>query len=257
MTGFSSDVCDVLKNYVYGLVDPRDSKIFYVGKASFNNRAWMHLREPINDSRKSKRIAEIRAAGFEPEVEVLRYGLEADTVLEVEAALIDAFGFETLTNKVRGHGIERGRLSVCELEQMYGAKPIELSEYAEPVILFFISQTFSPTLDSIELYDSVRQFWRIGAHARTVDPYTGKLPYRLAVGVVDSVAVAVYSIEAWFPAESTVSTRTRTSKSDTAKWEFVGKELPDHVLNNRFLLLNDKKIIANQTGFKYFFPEID
>ncbi len=37
---FSLSTRKALQHYVYALVDPRDQKIFYVGKASANNRAF-------------------------------------------------------------------------------------------------------------------------------------------------------------------------------------------------------------------------
>ena len=88
-----------LRFYVYALIDPRDQQIFYVGKASANNRAFDHLKPSTSEPRLQARIREIRATGLEPLVEVLRYGLETEAAaLEVEAALIDAIGLKNLTN---------------------------------------------------------------------------------------------------------------------------------------------------------------
>lgn len=252
MKKFSKLTLQQLKSYVYALIDPTNSSIFYVGKASANNRAWDHLHAAPNEHKKSLRIEEIRRLGLEPKVDILRYGLSDQEAFEVEAAIIDTLGFEDLTNQVRGHGIERGRTTPRELERRYGAKPFELNNYSEPVILFFISKTYSPTLDHIELYDSVRQFWKVGSFARTIDPSTGKLPYKWAVGVVDSVAVAVYSIEAWMPAHSTVS--TRDGNNAEGKWEFVGQEQIDHELQGRLLTLQGNRITATQIGFTYINP---
>ncbi len=110
---FSSSTRKKLLHYVYGLVDPRDDKIFYVGKASANNRAFDHLRASEGEGAKSKRIREIRQVGLQPQVEVLRYGLaDASMCFEVEAAIIDAIGLENLTNAVRGHGIERNLVQI-------------------------------------------------------------------------------------------------------------------------------------------------
>jgi hypothetical protein len=72
---FSSTTTKHLGHYVYGLVDPRHKTIFYVGKASANNRAFNHLQIHEGEERKHQRIREIRAAGYEPSVEILRYGL--------------------------------------------------------------------------------------------------------------------------------------------------------------------------------------
>ena len=105
--------------YVYALVDPRDESIFYVGKASSNNRAFDHLRAK-GEEEKHQRIQGIRDAKLEPTVEVLRYGLDSvQASFEGEAAVIDALGLENLTNKVLGHGIERGRQTSLEIERLH------------------------------------------------------------------------------------------------------------------------------------------
>jgi hypothetical protein len=128
--------------YVYGLVDPRDKKIFYVGKASANNRAFDHLKASASESDKSSKIAEIRAAKSEPLVEILRYGLESESLaLEVEAAIIDAIGLENLTNAVRGHGVERGRMPAQKVERLYGSTPIKVSKICDRLWLLMVNNT--------------------------------------------------------------------------------------------------------------------
>lgn len=107
---FSASTREHLDHYVYALVDPRDSKIFYVEKANANNSAFDHLRTLPTEHTKSQLIEEIREQKLQPQVEVLRYGMSSDKqCFEVEAAVIDALGLENLTNAVRGHGVDRGR----------------------------------------------------------------------------------------------------------------------------------------------------
>jgi hypothetical protein len=92
-------VAQQLGNYVYVLVDPRDSMPFYVGKG-VGTRMLAHgveaehltaVGEDLNGevSRKIARIQEIRAAGNQPVIWVLRYGLSAAEYTAVEAAAID------------------------------------------------------------------------------------------------------------------------------------------------------------------------
>ena len=110
---FSKKLLEHLGYYVYALIDPFDKKIFYVGKASGNNRAFNHLKKSKQESKKSKRIEDIRARKLEPIIEILRYGLASEQqAFDVEAAVIDTIGLENLTNQVRGHGVEKGRLSI-------------------------------------------------------------------------------------------------------------------------------------------------
>src|ERR1035437_4276569 len=101
--------------YVYLLVDPRDSKPFYVGKGK-GARCLMHLGTE-GQGKKAKRIQAIRKKHLEPRVEILVHGLRDEkSALKVEAAVIDLVGMKTLTNSVRGHGTRTyGRRDLHEL----------------------------------------------------------------------------------------------------------------------------------------------
>jgi uncharacterized protein len=244
---FSSSTRHHLRHYVYGLVDPRDNKLFYVGKAAGNNRAFDHLKSAASESEKAAKIREIRAGKEEPRVEILRFGLETEAIaLEVEAAIIDAVGIENLTNVVRGHGIDRGRLGADIVERLHGARPVVVSEVKDPCMLFYIHNTFSPTLSEQEIYDSVRQFWH-----QVSEENRRTLTYPIALGVVDGVVVRAYSIAAWFPAGTTFSTRKYEGQKPD-KWEFVGQKLEDHPLLGRFLVDHQgKPIPGSQKGYSY------
>ncbi|WP_374556523.1 LEM-3-like GIY-YIG domain-containing protein [Aquitalea pelogenes] len=247
LTVFTAQARKALGFYVYALTDPRTREIFYVGKASANNRAFDHLKAKPAESKKSQRIEEIRSAtGQSPLVEVLRYGLQdEETAFEVEAAIIDAIGLENLTNEVRGHGVQRGRILASEVNR-FSADPVAVSEINEPCMLFYIQNTYSPTLSAMEVYDSVRQFWH-GVSAKERE----QLEHRTALGIVDGVVVVAYEIEKWFEAGKTMSSRTRRSDGDD-RWEFVGRPLHDHVLVGKLLVDDDGlPIPARQKGYSY------
>ena len=250
---FSANTTKHLGHYVYALVDPRDDSIFYVGKASANNRAFDHLRLDKGPAAKKKNelIREIRRAQLEPAVEILRYGLKlAKDCFEVEAAIIDVLGLEHLTNEVRGHGIDRGRQTASEVERLHGSKPIALETVNDPLMFFFINKSYSPTKSEAELYDSVRQFWyRVGLSTRTPSPIDNSLPYPVALAVVDSVVVRAYSVCAWFRAGSTYSSRVPVASG--TDWEFVGQLLTDHRFLGRRLTKLGKDLAANQLGYGY------
>jgi hypothetical protein len=247
---FSSQTTKHLRHYVYALADPRDNKIFYVGKASANNRAYDHLNSEFEETSKHSHIKAIREAGAEPVVEILRYGLETkEACFEVEAAIIDTLGLENLTNRVRGHGVERGRQTAAEVERLYGSKPVDIAGISEPLMLFFVNRTYSPTMSEIEIYDCVRQFWSgVGASRRTRDQF-GRLPYSIALGIADGVVVRAYSIAEWFPAGTTLS--TRGLGRGESRWEFVGQLLHDHPLVGRRLVNGNSEVIATQQGYRY------
>ena len=243
---FSKLAKENLNYYVYALVNPLDEKIFYVGKAAANDRAFDHLKSSTKESKKNNKISEIRSLGKEPRVEILRYGLNSDAIaFEVEAAIIDAIGLENLTNEVRGHGVVRGRSNVEEIERLHGSTPVKISEITEPCMLFYINETYSSTLNEQEIYDSTRQFWQ-GVRKSNRD----NLETKIALAIVDGVVVRVYSIVSWFSAGSTFSTRTFNNALD--KWEFVGQKINEHPLFGRLLVdENLRPIKGMQKGYSY------
>ena len=56
---FSQKTKEELKYYVYVLIDPRDSKIFYVGKGN-ENRVFSHINEAIENPRETEKLETIR-----------------------------------------------------------------------------------------------------------------------------------------------------------------------------------------------------
>jgi uncharacterized protein len=97
--------------YVYALKDPRTNpaRPFYVGKGT-GIRAWEHVLNS-DETRKEKRIAEIRGQGFDVVVSKLADELTEMQALKLEAEMIAAFGTEAtggiLTNSVQPSGILR------------------------------------------------------------------------------------------------------------------------------------------------------
>lgn len=49
---FKQSVIESLKSYVYVLVDPRDNRIFYVGKGT-GNRVYQHVQAALTDDTQS------------------------------------------------------------------------------------------------------------------------------------------------------------------------------------------------------------
>ncbi len=134
-----SEVERALGWYVYLYVDPRDGRIFYVGKGK-HGRVLAHLGEE-GEKRKHRTIREIREAGLEPTLEVLSHALpDQETAFRVEAAAIDLLGLTDLCSEVRGwQSIQFGRMGLKQLAGYYAAMPVEITD---PVVLVRINRLY-------------------------------------------------------------------------------------------------------------------
>ena len=56
---FNQNVKEAIAYYVYALVDPRDQKIFYIGKGK-DNRVFQHAEAALNENEESLKLNTIR-----------------------------------------------------------------------------------------------------------------------------------------------------------------------------------------------------
>lgn len=74
---FNKIVIEHLGYFVYCLVDPRDKKIFYIGKGC-GNRVFAHANDALNEELHSLKLDTIRAIrhyGLQVEYYILRHNL--------------------------------------------------------------------------------------------------------------------------------------------------------------------------------------
>lgn len=211
---FPPDITDILKTYVYRLIDPTNGETFYVGKGK-GDRVFQHIREEQNIegdalSNKLSRIREIRLKGFEVAHIIHRHGMDDKNASEVEAALIDAY--PGLTNIVGGKdSSDRGAMHAREIINRYRAKPAEFKHKA-----LLISVNRSAT--EISLYEATRYAWKINVFkAKRADVI-------LAIwrGMIIDSFIATEWLEATaknFPGREDVPGR----------YGFVGHEAPDEI----------------------------
>ena len=79
--------------YVYGLIDPRNNKYFYIGKGK-GKRFVSHLKPKRLDFNYAKleKIKEIQKSGLEVKIEILFPNLDEDTAFELEKIVIYKLG---------------------------------------------------------------------------------------------------------------------------------------------------------------------
>lgn len=92
--------------YVYVYIDPRNFEEFYFGKGR-GNRKYAHLSDN-SDSKKTRRISEIKKEGLEPVIRVIAANLSEYDALLIEKTLLWKLG-RTLTNKSSGHYAKKFR----------------------------------------------------------------------------------------------------------------------------------------------------
>ena len=181
--------------YVYGLIDPRNNKIFYIGKGT-GNRVFEHERESLqqseNDNLKLITIHDIKAAGLDVGKIIINSNLTEPEAFAAEAALINVFNYissDRLTNISLGHH-SSGALSVEEFERIYGAEELQPSDIKHKILVIKINQLYQHGMDKDALYDSVRSVWRASLNrVQTVD---------YVFGVYNSLIVAVYKPTKWY-----------------------------------------------------------
>jgi len=212
--------------YVYLYIDPRDGKVFYIGKGK-GERCLDHLIED-DDHPKVKRIREIFDAGLEPRIEMLAHGLRTEQeAYNIEAAAIGLLGLENLTNRVMGKDSLRfGRKGLSELEGYYAAKPVKITD---PVILIRINQLYRHGMSAAELYDITRGVWRLVFERASAMKYV--------FAVYEGVVREVYEVAKWQPAQTSgYTTRTDLIPEDgKGRIEFVGKLAPE-AIRQKYLL---------------------
>jgi hypothetical protein len=206
------EVARELGFYVYLYADPRTGKPFYVGKGK-GARVLSHLLSSHN-SRKHKMVAELRACGLQPRIDILAHKLpDEESALRIEAAVIDLFGLDDLTNEVRGWKSRAlGRQPMTELVAHYSARPVTITD---PVLLIRINQLYRPEMSVQALYEATRGVWKLGDRRESV---------RYALAVFEGVVREVYEIEHWHRAGTTpYETRDHADVDIPGRWEFTGR----------------------------------
>ncbi|WP_036486822.1 hypothetical protein [Myxosarcina sp. GI1] len=214
------DVANALGYYVYAYVDPRNSQIFYIGKGT-GSRATSHLNDR-EETKKVARIADIKACGMEPRIDMIAYNLRDDMEAKrVETALIELIGIKNLTNQIRGQdAVEYFRKPLDDFLMEFAPTQAEIQE---PCLLIRINKRYWYGISELELYESTRGIWVIGSRRKNA---------RYAMAVYAGIIREVYEIESWHQAGSTFyQTRDRQElKQHSAKrWEFIGNLARDAI----------------------------
>lgn len=188
MKSFKQSVKEALKYYVYALVDPRDKRIFYVGKGT-GDRVYQHAEaslDEMNESLKLAKIRDIHNTGLDVEYYILRHNLTEKEAFLVESVVIDLLTYEAfntdhfLTNLVSGHHQwNEGIKTENEINILYDCKKIEPIP-GEKLLLVSLNNTYKQSKAKgiyrrADDYESTRKYWKLS------DVRANKIQYILGI----------------------------------------------------------------------------
>lgn len=215
---FSTPVCEAINYYVYILIDPRDEKIFYIGKG-VNNRIFNHVNDSLTNTLTSDKLNLIREIINENKNVIhliLRHGLTEKEALIVESSCIDLLGLNQLKNKVKGHNSGQFGIMTCqELINLYDAENINIDK-EDNCLLINVNKQFHLVkkllLEGKEaeaeniLYEITRSSWLLAKKREKVD---------YVIATFNGLSREVYKVEKWLPVNK--------------RWEFVGNKASEEI----------------------------
>jgi len=246
ITNFSEETKKGINYYVYRLVDPMTGQTFYVGKGH-GDRVFDHIKaaadfydthinefnlkkddgnhakdkDPVaeladlkkRDPAKLKMIKEIESKGLEVIHIIQRYGLTEREAFEIEAAFIDFFGLDLLTNEQKGRDSDRGMIWTDALEQKYMAQ--EFDDYPntpnQQKFMIIKINDYSINLNNGDIYEAVRASWKINIERAR--------KYPLVLAVRHGIVVGVYKVNKWENTE------------DGYRARFIGEKAEEKIRN--------------------------
>lgn len=199
---FDQHTIEALAYYVYALVDPRDNRIFYIGKGK-GNRVFQHAKDSLNEDDRSLKLDIIRSIlneGKKVGLYILRHNLTEDTAYVIESVLIDLLTYSKfnkknlLTNVVAGHHQwDEGIKDVDEIDAIYNCSKIDIN-HGDVLLLVSLNKSFDQAKADgvyrrIDIYEATRKYWKIGKNAPQEIKYV--------LGVYKGVVRSVIKVKSW------------------------------------------------------------
>ena len=187
MNGFSDKVKQKLGYYVYALADPRDNKIFYIGKG-INNRIFQH-EEKLDNSNKSNRIKEILSSGNKIKKLIISYGLSEKEAFVAESALINIMNYidsQSLTNVVSGHHTAPV-ITAEDFEKIYGAEILSKEDIFRNLLIVKINSLYKYDMSDSQVMECARGHWIIDTKRAENCDYLIAVNHGLIVGVYENM----------------------------------------------------------------------
>ena len=202
ISAFSQRTIEALAYYVYALVDPRDNRIFYIGKGC-GNRVFQHAKDSLNENDQSLKldiIRDILREGKQVCLYILRHNLTEETAYVVESVLIDLLTYSKfnttnlLANVVAGHHQwDEGIKNTDEINSLYNCMKIEVNP-GDTLLLVSLNKSFDQSKANgvyrrPDIYEATRKYWQIRKNAPQEIKYV--------LGVYKGIVRSVIEVESW------------------------------------------------------------
>ena len=250
---FSPKTQEELKYYVYVLIDPRNNKIFYVGKG-YGNRVFSHINEAVENPKETEKLETIRAIkNNDQKVKhlIIRHGLEEKEAFILESVLIDFLTFKEfaevakITNIVAGHhSFNQGIMTVEECEILYNCKELKKEEIKHNILVININKTFdnkrkrkneNPIYDRPNIYEATRGWWVLNINRAKNSNYV--------LAEYKGVIRAIFRPQRWLQ-----DIENRGDK----RWGFEGYEVIDKEIIDLYMNKVVPKIQGTANPIRYF-----
>lgn len=250
---FSQKTQEELKYYVYILIDPRDNKIFYVGKG-YGNRVFSHINEAIFNPSTNEKLETIRAIKKENlkiKHFIVKHGLEEKEALIVESVLIDFLTFKDfaevakISNIVAGHNsFNEGIKTVNECEILYNCEELKKEDIKHNLLVININKTYdnkrkkkinNPIYDRPNIYEATRGWWVLDKKRAENSDFV--------LSEYKGIIRAIFKPEKWVQ-----DIENRGPK----RWGFEGSEITDKEIINIYLNKGVPKIKGMANPIRYF-----
>ena len=180
-----------------------------------------------------KRIREIKKDGFEVAHIIHRHGLDENTALEVEAALIDAYP-ETSNSNAGHDSATRGIMHAQQVIKLHRSKEID---FQHKLLMINVNRsTTGASTPEADVYEAVRGAWKLNVEKAQNSDFVLALQQGLVIGV--------FVPKKWLEAEDC-----------PGRWGFVGEPAPSKIkklyLNTRLPDSMRKKGAANPVRYSY------
>ncbi|MDM1299746.1 hypothetical protein HXZ94_14715 [Empedobacter falsenii] len=215
---FDEKTCQVLKYYVYMLLDPRDNKPFYIGKGK-DNRIFNHLNCALSESDsnndKFETIRSIVDSGNVVSHVIVRHGLSEDEAYQIEASLIDSFTYcgLFLSNIVVGHNsIDKGLMTTNEIIRFSNALP--LNHIGSDCVLININKSYKRGNGLDPIYQATKETWLMNEKKLS--------QIRYVLSEYRGLIVEVFEVKEWYPKQRTKNKTIDKLNKIKTKVEVIG-----------------------------------